>query len=210
MRAAGHIMLLSRARVPLKERPELQNLAVLRVDLPHKLAEIHRERRQARAGVVAQGGCAAAHPTCRAWDDAIRLQKASQGGIVVPRVVKVQPNRRVLDLTGVTPCRGRGPGDEARVTPRMMRLQDRQANSAIFLPLLLTVMNYETSSRCPIMWEHFTYSLWVLAQMSCSVSNQYKGMDSCLFLCVEQHRVGPTQLNTRNSCIPVVIHVQSE
>ena len=73
MRAAGHIMLLSRARVPLKERPELQNLAVLRVDLPHKLAEIHRERRQARAGVVAQGGCAAAHPTCRAWDDAIRL-----------------------------------------------------------------------------------------------------------------------------------------
>ena len=40
-------------------------------------------------------------------DDGVRLQESPLSRIIVSRVVKVQPNRRILDLTGVAACRGR-------------------------------------------------------------------------------------------------------
>ncbi len=54
------IVLLAGLAIPLEERAKLQYLAVFRVDLRRKLAQVHRERGQAGVAVVAQGGCAAA------------------------------------------------------------------------------------------------------------------------------------------------------
>lgn len=62
----------------------------------------------------------------RAGDNRIRLDEAAQRAVVVTCIVEIQAYGRVLDLPGKAPRGGRGPGAEARSTPRMMRLQYRQ------------------------------------------------------------------------------------